>query len=169
MKTIRGLTVTGTVVASANVAAACPAGLRALPRGQADMSQVRAVAISPPVGSMSGVLRFSGVHVAGHSYVMDVQMRRNGTPGKIVRGSVTPSLPPVISNLQATIVGEDVVACGTEFPDRVQLTFDYEDCDGDLLGGVAGATTTMTLGGGGAPVKGAVVWRFFGSIGVDIP
>jgi hypothetical protein len=162
MVSARWLVVPVLLLASATpVLGACPAPLRALPKGQADMSHARAVAVGPPAGSASGVLRFSDVKVNGEPFVMDVQWRRNGKPGAIVRGSVTPSAAPTISNLQAQVFPGDVASCGAEFPDRVQLTFDYEDCNGDLLGGFAAAETSVTMRDGAGPFGGVVIWDFF--------
>lgn len=152
-------------VASLNqVRAQCDAPLTRLPRGQVDVSRARAVGINPPTSKSGGQLRLSGIRVGNQLFVADVLWSRNGNKGKVVRGSVTPSQPPRISNLRSTaVVRGDSANCGSEFPDRVQLAFDYRDCNGDVLGGRVAADYVIMTRDGAGPIFGGVVCDFFGA------
>lgn len=99
------------------------------------------------VGIERSRVRISGLQINGESFVADLHWERNRL--RLVPNSVTRSAPPSISNLKAQAFPGDTLTCGTQFPDRVQLTFDYQDSNGDVLGGRVGVRTLQTRRAGG--------------------
>jgi len=161
MRTVQWLIIfSSLVIPLGRALAACPAPLSTLPPGQVDVSQARAVGIPLP-DAPSGVQRVSGVRVGGESFVVDVQW--GGLLIRPLRNSVTPSMVPTISNLRAEVFPDDLTICWAEYPDRVQLSFDYEDCNGDVLGGRVGVNWAATGVGGAGPTTGFIVADFFRS------
>jgi hypothetical protein len=124
---------------------------------------VKAVALPAGSGRAGGRWRSSGIVVESLRYVADVHWNRAGTEAVFVRRSVTRSQPPVIANLRADVFPGDRSTCGTEFPDRVLLTFDYQDCNGDVLGGRVAVNYDATLRDppGFGPITGGFQCPFF--------
>ena len=111
------------------------------------------------VGIADWQIRMSGIHWQGSSLVAD--FLRKGASLHLLRESVTTSTAPHISNLDTEVFANDIATCGSEYPDRVSLKFDYYDSNADVLAGRVGVSTAAMLRSGCGPVTGGFTGTFF--------
>lgn len=111
------------------------------------------------VGIADWKIRMSGIHWQGSSLVAD--FLRKGASLHLLKESVTTSTAPNISNLDTEVFPNDIATCGSEYPDRVRLIFNYNDSNADVLAGRVGVFYANMLRSGGGPITGSIVGTFF--------
>jgi hypothetical protein len=119
------------------------------------LSQARSVGIS------DNIMRVSGLRRQGVSQVADYLLNKNTKSLSLINNSVSTSLPPGISDLVSAVFPIDTDVCGNDYPERVRLTFEYQDPNADVLGGRVGIGYSCFLRSGAGPITGQLVGTFF--------